>query len=174
MLLCPPNHGGCGGGWMWRRERDLNSRGNGPTRFPVARTTRLCDLGSNLRDPPFSFNHHPPKPSRSVRGAKGLKGATSSLYHGRGGRCRGERCNPRDHPSISHGRHDPSISPSWPSADGRSHQYGEKRVDVSLEITQGRMDKKPPHRHRIWLGRLRFRIGLNRTLERRGRKDFRC
>ena len=29
-------------------------------------------------------------------------------------------------------------------------------MDVSLEITQGRMDKKPPHRHRIWIGRLRL------------------
>ena len=161
MWLCRLNQGGCGGEKRWRRERDLNSRGNGPTRFPVARTTRLCDLGSNLGDPPFSFNHHPPKPSRSVRGAKGLKGATSSLYHGRGGRCRGERCHPRDHPSISHGGHDASITTPRPCADGRSHQHGEKRVDVSLEITQGRMDKKPPYCHRIWIGRLRLGIGLN-------------
>ena len=62
----------------WRRERDLNSRGNRPTRFPVARTTRLCDLGFICSEPDFSFNHHPLVETRLGGGAKGLKGTTSS------------------------------------------------------------------------------------------------
>ena len=66
-------------GFCWRRERDLNSRGNGPTRFPVARTTRLCDLGSNLPDPHSSFNHHPLESTSVTKKAKGLKGATSTV-----------------------------------------------------------------------------------------------
>ena len=66
-------------GVCWRRERDLNSRGNGPTRFPVARTTRLCDLGSCLAEPHSSFNHHPMEGRNGSGGAKGLKGADHSL-----------------------------------------------------------------------------------------------
>ena len=64
-------------GEMAPRERFELPR-DGPTRFPVARTTRLCDLGSVIAEPRFSFNHHPPKGPRLGREAKGLKGATSN------------------------------------------------------------------------------------------------